>query len=166
MHRLLMSTLFVMAAAAAGAVSVHAQAGAAPRQDSPSVAEPVVLSAEEQDLVQLERTWDAAFVAKDVRFIERVLADEFVATYGDGTRGDKARELAQTLDFDQQVDSAVMDDFRVRIYGETAVVWFTRRMTGPKGGKTIAVSYRFVDVFVRRAGRWQCVSSQSTKMAS
>ncbi len=170
MHRLLMSTLFVVGAATGGAFggerAMHAQAGAAPRQDPPPTGEPAVLSAEEQDLVQLERTWDAAFVAKDVRFIERVLADEFVATYGDGTRGDKARELAQTLDFDQQVDSAVMDDFRVRIYGETAVVWFTRRMTGPKGGKTIAVGYRFVDVFVRRAGRWQCVSSQSTKMAS
>ena len=75
---------------------------------------------EEQELIQLERAWDAAFVAKDIRFIERVLADEFVVTYGDGTRGDKAAELAQTLDFDQRVDSSVLDSFRVRIYGETA----------------------------------------------
>ena len=52
----------------------------------------------EQELIQLERAWDAAFVAKDMRFIERVLADEFVATYGDGTRGDKAAEMAQTID--------------------------------------------------------------------
>jgi Domain of unknown function (DUF4440) len=80
------------------------------------------LTPEEQELVQLERAWDAAFVAKDIRFIERVLADEFVATYGDGTRGDKAAELAQTLDFDQQVNSSVLDSFRVRIYGDTALV--------------------------------------------
>jgi ketosteroid isomerase-like protein len=119
---------------------------------------------EEQELIQLERTWDAAFVAKDMRFIERVLADEFVATYGDGTRGDKAAEMTQTLDFDQRVDSSVLDSFRVRIYGETAVVWFSRHMTGPKAGKITSVTYRFVDVFVKRAGRWQCVSSQSTKV--
>jgi ketosteroid isomerase-like protein len=171
MNRLLVSTMFVLlaaagSAAAGGAARTQAQAAEPARQDAPPVAPPPAPSAAEQELVQLERTWDAAFVAKDVRFIERVLADEFVATYGDGTLGDKARELAQTLDFDQQVDSAVMDDFRVRVYGETAVVWFTRRMTGPKGGKTIAIAYRFVDVFVRRAGRWQCVSSQSTKIAS
>jgi ketosteroid isomerase-like protein len=122
------------------------------------------LTPEEQDLVKLERDWDAAFVAKDIRFIERVLADEFVVTYGDGTRGDKAAELAQTIDFDQRVDSSVLDGFRVRIYGETAVVWFSRHMTGPKSGKIISVTYRFVDVFVKRAGRWQCVSSQSTKV--
>jgi ketosteroid isomerase-like protein len=120
---------------------------------------------EEQELIQLERAWDAAFVAKDIRFIERVLADEFVVTYGDGTRGDKAAELAQTLDFDQRVDSSVLDGFRVRIYGDTAVVWFSRHMTGPKSGKIVAVTYRFVDVFVKRAGRWQCVSSQSTRVA-
>jgi len=119
---------------------------------------------EEQELIQLERAWDAAFMAKDMRFIERVLADEFVVTYGDGTRGDKAAEMAQTIDFDQRVDSSALDSFRVRIYGETAVVWFSRHMTGPKSGKIVAVTYRFVDVFVKRAGRWQCVSSQSTKV--
>jgi len=119
---------------------------------------------EEQELIQLERAWDAAFVAKDMRFIERVLAEEFVATYGDGTRGDKAAEMTQTLDFDQRVDSSVLDSFRVRIYGDAAVVWFSRHMTGPKSGKIVAVTYRFVDVFVKRSGRWQCVSSQSTKV--
>ena len=121
---------------------------------------------QEQELVDLERAWDAAFVAKDMRFIERVLADEFVVTYGDGTRGDKAAEMAQTLDFDQRVDSSVLDGFRVRIYGETALVWFSRHMTGPKSGKIVSVTYRFVDVFVKRAGRWQCVSSQSTRVGA
>ena len=62
------------------------------------------------------------------------------------------------------VDTSVLDSFRVHIYGETAVVWFSRHMTGPKSGKIVAVTYRFVDVFVKRAGRWQCVSSQSTKV--
>ena len=121
---------------------------------------------EEQELITLERAWDAAFVAKDMRFIERVLADEFVATYGDGTRGDKAAEMVETVDFDQRVDSSVLDSFRVRIYGETAVVWFSRHMTGPKAGKITAVTYRFTDVFVKRAGRWQCVSSQSTRVGA
>ena len=120
---------------------------------------------QEQELIDLERAWDAAFVAKDMRFIERVLADEFVVTYGDGTRGDKAAEMAQTLDFDQRVDSSVLDSFRVRLYGDTALVWFSRHMTGPKAGKIVSVTYRFVDVFVKRAGRWQCVSSQSTKVS-
>jgi ketosteroid isomerase-like protein len=158
LHTLLMVGCAAIALAAVpAAAGQEFKNGQAPPQGEPTL--------EEQELVRLERDWDAAFVAKDVRFIERVLADEFVATYGDGTRGDKAAEMAQTLDFDQRVDSSVLDGFRVRIYGETAVVWFSRHMTGPKSGKIISVTYRFVDVFVKRAGRWQCVSSQSTKAA-
>jgi len=44
-------------------------------------------------LIQLEQDWDAAFRRKDLPFIETVLADEFVATYSDGSRGDRAKEL-------------------------------------------------------------------------
>jgi ketosteroid isomerase-like protein len=160
-----LQTLLVVLFVGAGAAGVPVRAqeqefknGQAPPQ--------APLTAQEQELVQLERAWDAAFVKKDVRFIERVLADEFVATYGDGRRGDKAAEMAETLDFDQQVDSAVLDGFRVRIYGDTALVWFSRHMTGPKAGKITSVTYRFVDVFVKRDGRWQCVSSQSTRVAT
>ena len=151
-------TVLLMALAVAPLARAQEFKGQAPPDTPPT--------AEEQELIQLERAWDAAFVAKDMRFIERVLADEFVVTYGDGTRGDKAAEMAQTIDFDQRVDSSVLDSFRVRVYGETAVVWFSRHMTGPKSGKIVSVTYRFVDVFVKRAGRWQCVSSQSTRVGS
>jgi len=159
MSRLLMFLVAVslqLPLAAAPVVRTQEFKGQAPPDTPPTT--------EERELIQLERAWDAAFVAKDMRFIERVLAEEFVATYGDGTRGDKAAEMAQTVDFDQRVDSSVLDSFRVRIYGDTAVVWFSRHMTGPKSGKIVAVTYRFVDVFVKRGGRWQCVSSQSTKV--
>jgi len=153
---LLVAVSLALVCAATPAARVQEFKGQAPPETPPT--------SEEQELIQLERAWDAAFVAKDMRFIERVLADEFVVTYGDGTRGDKAAEMAQTIDFDQRVDSSVLDGFRVRIYGETAVVWFSRHMTGPKSGKIVSVTYRFVDVFVKRAGRWQCVSSQSTRV--
>jgi ketosteroid isomerase-like protein len=154
MFRLLLIAALVMAGTAARAQEFKGQAP----PDTPP-------TAEEQELIDLERAWDKAFVAKDLRFIERVLADEFVATYGDGTRGDKAAEMAQTIDFDQRVDSSVLDSFRVRTYGDMAIVWFSRHMTGPKSGKIVSITYRFVDVFVKRGGRWQCVSSQSTKVS-
>jgi len=119
---------------------------------------------DQQILMQLERDWDAAFHRKDVAFIDSVLAEEFVSTYGDGTRGDKARELKLAAEFNQQVDSSSLDEFAVKVYGDTAVVWFTQHLVGPVKGKPVAVTYRYVDVFVMRQGRWQCVASQSTKV--
>lgn len=117
-----------------------------------------------QALMQLERSWNEAFNRKDVPFLERVLADEFIATYEDGSQGDKAREISLTKAFNQQVDSARQDDFVIKLYGNTAVVWFTLHLLGPKQGQQIAVDLRYVDVFVWRASRWQCVSSHSTKI--
>lgn len=116
-------------------------------------------------LIELEHQWNEAFYRKDATFIEGILADEFVATYEDGTRGDKAMELALMKAFDQHVESAVQDAFTVKVYGDTAVVWFTLHLTGVRQGKPAEVTLRYTDVFVMRAANWQCVSSQSTKVA-
>jgi ketosteroid isomerase-like protein len=117
-----------------------------------------------QSLIRLERSWNEAFYRKDVSFLDGVLADEFIATYEDGSQGDKAKEISLTRDFNQQVDSAEQDEFRVKLYGDTAVVWFSLHLIGPRQGQPVQVDMRYVDVFIWRANRWQCVSSHSTRV--
>src|SRR5207247_11361518 len=73
---------------------------------------------DQQILIQLEQDWDAAFRRKDLPFIETILADEFLATYSDGSRGDKAKELALAAEFNLQIDSSTLDEFIVKIYGD------------------------------------------------
>ena len=116
-------------------------------------------------LIQIERDWDAAFLKNDVAFVESVLAAEFIATYDDGSRGDKARELKLVAEFNQRIDSSNLDEFTVKVYGDTAVVWFTRYLAGPSKGRRLEVSYRYIDVFVLKNGKWLCVASQSTKLS-
>jgi ketosteroid isomerase-like protein len=115
-------------------------------------------------LIKLERDWDFAFHHKDVKFIEGVLAPEFVATYAEGQRADRAKELENAANFNQQIDSSVLDEFVVHVYGDTAVVLFTQKLTGPSKGQTLTLTFRYMDVFVLRDGRWQCVASQSTRV--
>jgi len=119
---------------------------------------------DQEILIQLERDWDTAYHQADAVFIERVLADEFIATYGDGTRGDKAEELSRAANFNQKIDSSTLDEFIIKIYGDTAVVWMTQHLVGPSNGQRLELTFRYVDVFVMRDGRWQCVASQSTKV--
>jgi ketosteroid isomerase-like protein len=116
------------------------------------------------ELIQLERDWDAAFLSNDTAFVDGVLAPEFIATYPDGTSGDRAKELANAAAFNQQIDSSTLDEFTVQVHGQTAVVWFTRRLVGPSKGQRLEVAYRYLDVFVRRGGRWLCVASQSIRL--
>ena len=122
------------------------------------------VESDQQVLVKLERGWNEAFYRKDVAFIENILADEFMATYDDGSRGDKAKELALVTEFDQQVESAIPDDFTVKVYRDTAVVWFTLRLVGTKQGQQSELTLRYTDVWVMRDGQWLCVSTQSTRV--
>lgn len=141
---------FVCSWLVAGCLTVAAQT-AADRTDA-------------QSLIRLEQSWNEAFYRKDVSFLERVLAEEFIATYEDGSQGDKAKEISLTRDFNQHVDSAEQDEFRVKLYGDTAVVWFSLHLIGPRQGQPVQVDMRYVDVFIWRSNRWQCVSSHSTKV--
>ena len=121
---------------------------------------------DQQVLIRLEQGWNEAFYRKDIAFIRNLLADDFIATYDDGKRGDKAKELALAAEFNQQVDSAVQDDFTVKVYRDTAVVWFTLHLVGTKQGQRAELTLRYTDVWVILDGRWQCVSTQSTRVNS
>ena len=120
----------------------------------------------QQTLIELERGWNDAFYRQDVAFIESLLADEFMATYDDGSLGDKARELTLTAEFNQQVESATQEDFTVRTFGDAAVVWFTLRLVGIRQGQRAEVALRYTDVWIQRDGRWQCVSTHSTRISA
>jgi ketosteroid isomerase-like protein len=125
--------------------------------------EPPVKS-DQQVLIALEQRWNDAFYRNDVASIKDLLADEFIATYDDGARGDKAKELALAAEFNQQVESAIQDEFTVKVFRDTAVVWFTLRVVGVKQGQRAELTLRYTDVWVIRDGRWQCVSTQSTRL--
>ena len=122
------------------------------------------VQSDQQVLIELERGWNDAVYRQDADFVSSLLADEFIVTYDDGARGDKARELALIEQFNQQVVSAVQDDFTVRVYQDTAVVWFTLNLVGMRQGQRAELTLRYTDVWVQRDGRWQCVSSQSTRV--
>jgi ketosteroid isomerase-like protein len=145
--------------AVCGVLAIVSASGVRASQQAP-------VRSDQEILIQLERDWHAAFLRKDVAAIAALLADDFIVTYGDGARGDKTKELALVAEFNQQVDSSVQEDFIVKIQRETAVVWFTQRMVGPVQGKPTEVAYRYIDVWVLRDGRWQCIASQSTRFTA
>jgi ketosteroid isomerase-like protein len=124
------------------------------------------VKSDQEVLVELEKSWNEAFYSKDLKFIESILADEFMSTYEDGSRADKKKELALTAAFDQKVVEAVQDDFTVKVFGNTAVVWFTLRLVGIKQGQRSELTLNYTDVWVLRDGKWRCVSAHSTRVTS
>ena len=55
-------------------------------------------------------------------------------------------------------------DLQVRVYGTTAIINGTAKVSVVSEGKPKDISLRFTDVWVNRAGKWQMVAWQSTKL--
>jgi ketosteroid isomerase-like protein len=113
-------------------------------------------------LQYMERDWNDAEVKRDAAWFERTLTDDFTGV--DGSTG-KATTKAQNIkDLKQNtVDSASLSGVEVRLQGDTAVV---TGLTHNKGkddkGAAFDRKIRFTDVWVKRDGRWQVLSSQGT----
>jgi ketosteroid isomerase-like protein len=53
----------------------------------------------------------------------------------------------------------------VRVHGEVAVVTGRNTIKATYMGKDISGAYRFTDTFVKRASRWQVMTTQGTAVA-
>jgi imidazolonepropionase-like amidohydrolase/ketosteroid isomerase-like protein len=117
-------------------------------------------SATTQELRNLVRKWDEANVKGDVAALDSLLADEFTFVGGP----DKAQYLAsiKSRASDSVVESAVSEDVQVQIYGETAIVVGLDTIKGKTKGQAFEQKWLYLDVWVKRSGRWQCVKTYST----
>jgi ketosteroid isomerase-like protein len=110
----------------------------------------------ESELKELVRLWDAASVNRDAKTLDRLLADEFTLS---GVS--KTEYLAFIKSPDTLIESAVSDDFDIRVYKDMAVLIARDTITSQRNGLKVVEVYRYIDVWVRRAGRWQCVATES-----
>lgn len=118
----------------------------------------------EQEIKKLEREWFDAYVRGDRAAFDRIVADDVVITYGNGSVGNKSQAIAEIKAPADSSYSLTSDDIQVRVYGETAIV--TGRVTekGTFNGRGLNSQSRYTDVWVRRNGRWQVVAAQSTRL--
>ena len=119
----------------------------------------------EQELIKLENDWNDAMVKRDMAALNRIVTDDWTTIDpDDGTIMTKAQSLADLKSGEDAYTSAVGDEWKVRVYGDAAVV--LGRLTGKEQykGKDVSGQYRFTDTWIKKAGRWQCVASAGTKI--
>lgn len=108
--------------------------------------------------------WDRAIVAKDRAAIEANMADDFRQIDGAGDVETRESFLRGLLDPALRIDPYTVEEFEVRLYGDTALLSGRTRMTGTYDGKAFRTHYRYIDIYVRRAGVWKIVSVQISKL--
>lgn len=108
--------------------------------------------------------WDVAIVRKDRAAVEANMADDFRQIDGDGDVEDKASFLEGILSPKLVIHPYTVEDFDLRLYGDVALLSGRTRMAGAYDGKPWSNHYRYVDVYVRRNGRWQVVNVQVSRI--
>jgi len=119
----------------------------------------------EQELIKLENQWVDALLKRDVAFLDRTLADDYLGTGINGRVETKAESLASMKSSEDVITALVIDDVKVRVYGDAAVV--TGRSTAKETykGKDVSGQTRWTDMLIKRDGRWVCVASHSSRIA-
>src|SRR5262245_20229226 len=120
----------------------------------------------EQTLLQLERDWEQANAKNDLAALDRILAQEFVNTDSDGRLATRAEVMARRKSGAVKYAAFTQDDYKVHLFGDTAVVAGRSTSKGTRDGKDYSAQERFTDVFMRRDGRWQAISTHSSRVAS
>lgn len=114
----------------------------------------------EQELIKLETKWVEDAVKHDVTALEKMLADDFMMTF-DGAVYTKA-ELLEYIKTSLEVFAFVTDEWKVRVYGDAAVVTALNTRKVKSEGKEVVSQDRFTDTWIRRDGRWVCVAAHNS----
>ena len=76
----------------------------------------------------------------------------------------RAKALADVQATDSNVESQVLGDVKVRVFGDVAVFTCSYDEKSSSGGKDTSGHYLSTDIFVKRNGQWRAVASQATVM--
>jgi ketosteroid isomerase-like protein len=114
--------------------------------------------ATETKLKEMEDSWEKALVAKDYTVIGNLLADDYAGINSKGKHQNKS-ELIDEMKADT-VSSAVNDRMDVHVYAANlATVSGTSTEKGKdKDGKAFSRSYAWVDTWMERNGKWECIA--------
>jgi hypothetical protein len=115
----------------------------------------------ESKILEIDRAWGQAYVNGRIEVIDQTLASDWRG-WLDTEGSDKATELAEFKAGENRSLENIIDNARVRIYGDTAVVEARERVRFRDGAGEHWITWHITDVFVRQHGQWRVVASHGS----
>ena len=117
----------------------------------------------EREVLKLNKEYEEAIARRDASVHERLFADDYTYTPGNGKFMGRAEHMSFTKSGAVEVKALRSEDVRARVFGDTAVVTGMWVSVDRRVGREFAERrIRYILVFVRRGGRWQIVAEQRT----
>ena len=117
----------------------------------------------EKAVTKIEQDLSAALMKNDAAALDPVVAAEAFFVAPDGDTQTKAEFLADVKSGDLKLQQNQLSEMKVQAAdADMAVVTYRSVDKGSYKGEDISGSYRWMDVFVKRDGKWLLVTSQGT----
>jgi ketosteroid isomerase-like protein len=114
-----------------------------------------------QALQQLEHDWLNATKAGDTDKLSVILADDWAGLGYAGEKATKKSYLADVKSGKVTIQSFEIGPMNVKVLGNVAVVQGSDTEKSTTNGKDSSGKYLWMDVFVKRDGKWVAVRSQT-----
>lgn len=114
---------------------------------------------EEDKIKRIEYELVEAFLHRDLKTLERILADEFIITDPHGPSFTKEQYLADMGANRVSFRSLVIDEVEVRVIENTAVVTGKATADGRSLDGHYKGRYSFMDVYLKKSSGWQVILS-------
>jgi len=135
-------------------------------EHAPASAAPPAAEAEQQ-VRKLEREWLDAYEQHDAVAMERILADDFTITYGNGQTQNKAQVVESVKTREKSASPPTKfatDAVEARIEGDTVVLTGHLVQKRERDGEAKTMQFSYADTYARRNGCWQVIASRLTRL--
>ncbi len=116
---------------------------------------------DEQQILKLFEDGDRALIAADEAELARIFADDYIQYNESGDASTKQELLHNLKSGKIRYLSMISTGRRIRLLSEVvAIVHGSEEDDVEQGGQRFPVSYVYMDVVMKRKGKWQIVASQ------
>ncbi len=113
-----------------------------------------------QEIQQLERDWANALAAGDLDKVAQIVADDWTGINNDGSKATKQGLLAAVKAGKDKAETIEVGPMEVKVLGSVVVVQGTDIEKSVVEGKATSAKWVWMDVFVKRQGKWAAIRSQ------
>ncbi len=113
-------------------------------------------------VLALEKAWNQAYKAGDVKALSSILDNSLVLVEDDGSLKTKSEFLASVKASNANDEQVAPESLTVRVFGSTAIAIGVIAVKDANGGKSHRE--RFIDTWIYRNGSWICIATDATPM--
>ena len=110
-------------------------------------------------VLALEKAWNQAYKAGDIKALSAILDNSLVLVEDDGSLKTKSEFLATVKAAAGNEEQVAPESLTVRVFGNTAIAI---GVIATKDAKGVKHRERFIDTWFNRNGSWICIATDAT----